>query len=887
VLRAAGAELESEIAFGVAAQLLTAQLQLLEPAKREDLLVAAPEPIRELAGLASGEHAEPATNVALSQALFTALAAAEDARPGLLAIDDLHWCDGASLEFVRYLLHRLEELPIAVVMTRRLAHGDASPDVLERIATHPRVRLHTLTALGTDAVGELAQEVLGERAVEPVIAACQEATSGNPFYVRELLCALQDERHLSTDELAEQARALAPPVVGRILRVRVGRVGADGAALARAVAVLGDDAPLRHAAELARLDVGTASRAADALAAVEILLAREPLRFVHPLVRHAIANDIPPSERASRHLEAARLLHREGAEAERVAAHLLAGRPEGDPWAVEQLRAAARDARILAAPQSAVRYLSRAVEEPPPADARTDVLAELGLAEAAAGSPRAAAHLEQAIAACGNPRRRAELALQRGHALFAQGLHREAAAAYVAGLGELPERLTDAGDLELHDALQTGFVATGSLLPELYERAAQRSADLLAQRQDGPKTRAQRQLLAQAAVHATRSGEPAARAVAMAEKAWDGGQLIVQDGADGAAWSLVTAAISRSGELERCLEILDAVDADANRRGSPHAIATARYVRGCIELFRGQVTVARSHLEQARAARRYGWGQFARGADAFASLSLQASGDAIGALEALVSTEPLDAPRDLEDGMRLLARAELRLAAGRAGQALKDARRVQRLTGASIRVFGLQSWRTTAALSMLALGQRDEALECANEEYELAERAGASHARIRALRVLGLCEDGDQQLELLHAAVELGESQPPRLETITALVDYGAALRRTNRRADARGPLQRAVDLALSGGALALHERARTELSATGARPRRERMLSGVGSLTPSELRIAELAASGQSNREISQSLFVTPKTVEYHLRNTYRKLDISGRHDLASALES
>src|SRR6185312_7035532 len=131
VLRAAGAELESEIAFGVAAQLLTAQLQLLEPAKREDLLVAAPEPIRELAGLASGEHAEPATNVALSQALFTALAATEDARPGLLAIDDLHWCDGASLEFVRYLLHRLEELPIAVVMTRRLAHGDASSDALE------------------------------------------------------------------------------------------------------------------------------------------------------------------------------------------------------------------------------------------------------------------------------------------------------------------------------------------------------------------------------------------------------------------------------------------------------------------------------------------------------------------------------------------------------------------------------------------------------------------------------------------------------------------------------------------------------------------------------------------------------------------------------------
>ncbi len=373
----------------------------------------------------------------------------------------------------------------------------------------------------------------------------------------------------------------------------------------------------------------------------------------------------------------------------------------------------------------------------------------------------------------------------------------------------------------------------------------------------------------------------------MAENAWDGGELLALDGADGAAWSLVTAALSWSGELERSLEILDAVDADANRRASPHALATASYVRGCIELFQGHVTDARAHLEQAREARRYGWGQFARAADAFQSLSLQLAGDSVGALEALVSTKPLHAPTDLEDGMRLLARSELRLAAGRPAEALEDALLVQRLAGSTIRVFGLQSWRTTGALAALALGRRDDALAFAHEEYELSERTGASHARIRARRVLGLCEEGDRQLELLRAAVELGEAGPPRLETIVALVEYGAALRRTNRRAVARGPLQRASDLALSAGAHALHERARTELSATGARPRRERMLSGVGSLTPSELRIAELAASGHSNREISQALFVTPKTVEYHLRNTYRKLDITGRHGLASALDS
>ncbi len=179
----------------------------------------------------------------------------------------------------------------------------------------------------------------------------------------------------------------------------------------------------------------------------------------------------------------------------------------------------------------------------------------------------------------------------------------------------------------------------------------------------------------------------------------------------------------------------------------------------------------------------------------------------------------------------LLARASTR-ATGRAREALEDALLVERLAGPAIRVFGMQSWRTVGALATLTLGRREGARELANAEYEIAERTGALHARIRARRVLGLCNEGERQLELLRDAVVLGSDAPSRLETIMALIDYGAALRRANRRAEARSPLQRGVDLALSGGAHALHERARTELAATGARPRRERMLSGVGSLT-------------------------------------------------------
>jgi DNA-binding CsgD family transcriptional regulator len=183
------------------------------------------------------------------------------------------------------------------------------------------------------------------------------------------------------------------------------------------------------------------------------------------------------------------------------------------------------------------------------------------------------------------------------------------------------------------------------------------------------------------------------------------------------------------------------------------------------------------------------------------------------------------------------------------------------------------------------LGDRDRALAFARDALARAERTDVFHLRVRARRIIGLCEPGTRGVRSLRTAARLASNGPARLETTRALVDLGAALRRDNRRSDAREPLERAADLARRGGAVALSERARVELAAAGARPRREALLSGPASLTPSERRIAELAATGQSNREIAHALFVTPKTVEYHLRNAYRKLDIQTRGELAQAL--
>jgi DNA-binding CsgD family transcriptional regulator len=886
VLRAAGAELEQNLAFGLAAQIARASVTGLAEEQRDALVRGAP-PLAQalLGGGLPAADAETRQDLAVAHALFTLLAESLEMESGLLAIDDVHWSDPASVESLLYLLQRLDELSLSMILTSRPGVRGEAAEVLELLAAHNRVEIETLTPLGASAIARLVEETMGDRADEELLRVSEEATAGNPFYLHELLIALKEETGLDSAQLTARARSLAPDAVTRSVRVRVGRLGSDAAALARAVAVFGDDVPMRHAAALAGLDIRQASEAADALASVEVLLAREPLRFVHPLVRHSIERDIPASELATRHLDAARLLDQEQADPERIAAHLLVGRAQGDAWAVERLCAAAREARTRLAPQSAVRYLERALAEPPPPELRGDVLAELGSAEASIGLPAAAEHLAAAARATTDPRRRAELARRRGQALHAQGRHQAAAAAYEEGLAQLPKKPQDPEEHELHDALQTGFVATASLVPSLQEKSVERSSRLLAGALKGPQTRGQRQLLAQAALHASFAGLGSGEVIRLAERAWDGGRLLEQEGVNGVGWSLLASALCLAGDLERAIEISDAALEEARRVSSPQAFATASYMRGLPKLWQGQVSQALSDLESALDARRFGWRQFARAAAGHYAMCLLETGDLDRADEVLSEEAPAKPTGDVEDAARLYALAELRRAQGRAAEALEVALAAGRLVERNVPFLGYCPWRGSAAQAALALGDHQRARILAREVCERTEQTEVRHQRIRAFRIMGMCLGGEEGIALLRQAVELALASPPRLETIRALVELGSALRRSNERAAARDPLQQAADLARQGGAVALYERARVELSASGARPRRGALLSGPGSLTPSERRIAQLACNGHSNREIAQTLFVTPKTVEYHLRNTYRKLGIQTRRELSEAL--
>ncbi|HEX5192469.1 MAG TPA: helix-turn-helix transcriptional regulator [Solirubrobacteraceae bacterium] len=232
-------------------------------------------------------------------------------------------------------------------------------------------------------------------------------------------------------------------------------------------------------------------------------------------------------------------------------------------------------------------------------------------------------------------------------------------------------------------------------------------------------------------------------------------------------------------------------------------------------------------------------------------------------------------------------RGRLSLVRGRPRDALADLRIcAEMLLAAGMASPGFADWRRDTALAQLALGDVDAARRVAAEDLELSRAFGAPRELGIALRTTGLIAGDRRGLELLAESIAVLAPSEARLEHAYSLVEYGAALRRSGRRRQAREHLARGLDAASRCGARATAERARAELLAAGAKPRRER-LSGLDSLTASELRVARLAAEGHGNREIAQALFVTRRTVEVHLTSVYRKLDIASREQLPGALQA
>ncbi len=873
VLSARGGDLERELPFGIVRQLLEPVVVAGDAEEREALLAGAAALAKPVLLSADPEAgAEPSFSAL--HGLYWLTVNLTDSQPVLVAVDDAHWADVASLRWLIYLARRLEGVPLALVLATRPAEPGPAQELLDELLVIPEVEVLQPGGLSEQAITTLAVQLMAAEPDPSFVTACRRATGGNPFLLMELVGELDRRGITPSRENAGLAGRLSSQGVGRAVRARLRRLPPGCDALARAVAVLGDRAEPTLAAQLAGLDDEEASAAADALSEGAIFEPGRRLAFVHPLVRSSVYSELSAQERARHHQRAARLLARAGGATDRIAVHLLATHPTGDAETVNTLRQAAQDASNRGAPQVAVRYLQRALAEPPSAELEPVLVHELGASALSAGELELAIEqLRRATRDLVDGPVRAEAANALGSALFLADRPEEAMTDLTAVINALPETEREQG-LRLQAtrwaAVRGGSVAVWRRLQEAGERFVIASPT--------PRTIGERLHVAVAAYEAARTGT-AGEARELALQALAEGRLLDDPGPESGGFWIAPAVLLLAHADDDAARVSTDVIEWAKQHGSLLAFSMAAQLRAYACGRRGLLAEAEADavgaLEQPALPGLYGRVALVN--------VLLARGKPSEAGDVFAQVRP--EPAATGQIRYLQTRARIRAASQRPEDALEDLFACERLEREwEIRTPAFGTWRADAAPLLAALDRQDEARALAREEVERCRAFGAPGPLGAALRTLGLVEPGDSGIGVLEQAVACLEPSQARLEHALALLELGAAIRRGGRRADAREPLREALELARVCGADAVAVRAHEELVTAGARPRRDPTESR-SNLTASELRVARLAAEGMTNREIAQALFLTENTIETHLRSVFRKLDIRSRSQLARAL--
>jgi DNA-binding CsgD family transcriptional regulator len=793
-------------------------------------------------------------------------------QPLVLVVDDIHWCDVPSLRFLAYLAPRLEDLPLLILGGRRTAEHGTDPGLLADIAADPATITIGPGPLSQEAVVHMLADRLGAPPDERFAQACVEATGGNPLLVGHLISSLASENVVPTGANVDTVRAIGPRAVSRTVLLRLARQSPEAIATAHAIAVLGDHADVQSVASLAGIDESAVATASADLARTDILRVDGPLGFSHPLVHEAVYRDLAPAERELRHAAAARMLAESGAPPEQIATHLLVVPRRGDRWVVDTLREAADSALRRGAPDSAVAYLRRALEEPPPDDVRTELRYQAGLAEVAKSGHAGLEHLEMAYRDLMDPRRRADVAFRIAWTSMFTGSPDRASEVARRALAELPAELEDERMMLQTIEYCTAWFAHGDM-DRLGELAAYRQSP----RHDGVGAKF---IALCSAFEWMHQNGPKDACVAIAREAIEDGTLIdAEPGVSPVAAAVILTLADRPEVTAHWEDTL----ARASRGGSLFGSLTV-HIWGAWTLYeQGELDDAERSIHAGRE-ETWLWGVTPAGAAQAAGLacSVMVARGRLSEARAILESEPREPIVTFGGIYWRRAYAELALAEGDPSGALAAADELDVSWSVNPAV---NPWRGLKAEALDALGRTDEAIEVAQEELELARRGwGAARTIGRSLRILGTLKR-DEGVDDLREAAALLERSTARLERVKALLALGGALRRARQPTEAREPLRRALELAESCGAHALMEQSRAELAAAGARPRTTAM-SGVESLTASERRVTALAVEGRTNKDIAQELYVTPKTVEVHLSNAYRKLGIRSRHELAGALQ-
>ncbi len=874
-LQAVGDALEGAMAWGVVRQMVERSVSRYSGETRQKILDG---PSGAALGALDGAAADP-SEAELARTLHALWWVAVDlssTRPLLITVDDAQWADLSSLQFLVYLSRRIADLPIALVVATRPPAENAGP--LAHLSVSRQAERMLPRPLSLEALAELIT-ARGVRPAWAVVTALHSASGGNPFLARVLVDELDAlALPLDLDQTAERVGKLGPSTV---FRAALGRLPAEAVRLAGAVAILGTGSDPWQAGSLAELGPAQLSLAVEALTAANVLTGDgDHLVFVHPVVREAVLSDLGPIARAALHAGAAKALHAAKAPSDRVAAH-LAQAPKGTlPDAAEILRKAA--AALLAAgdPRTAATHLRRAVEESPDDAA---LRAELGRALLRTGEA-AEARRHLIAAADGVPD--AELV---------------AAAASATAIVEGPEvavtELRDAiaarpgGPREpgrLH--LEARLAVIRSFLPHHRQTASDHLNAYATLSGGTPDERTLLGLLAQMGRYEVR---PADDVAATAVRALANGAYF--DDATGSTdamvgWVVALLALISADGIDEARREIERARQRVRAHGSPVEFAMVANAALFLNWRLGNVGFMEAEAEGALAA--------VRAEDPVPQvIALRATsthflvyaalerGDLEVAAEVLArfDADHGDGPSMMPTMWLHEPRALIALAVGNPVLARMQAF-LQRDEMAAAGVDPPTiPWRVPAVRAAMLLGEGDHALRLAGEQVVIARKWGTATEIGAALRLLAHA-DVDRRLELLAESVDVLETSPARLHLARSLVDLGEAMRVARRRADARTPLNRGIELATECGSVVLRTRAVEALEALGDKPRRM-SFAGPAALTASERRVADLAAAGRANREIAQELFVTPKTVENHLGRIYTKLGITGRRELTQAL--